>query len=287
MRSHQAQATCVGSSADGDQHGWAAHLHLEFHKYPGKTVLASSFRKGPLAVQRAFYPEGDLCHVYLLHPPGGVAGGDTLEIHAKVAEGASALVTTPGAAKFYRTVGPMACQHQILHADAGTLEWLPQENILFPGAKVQLNTVIELTGGASFIGWEINCLGRPAVAERFEAGSAVFNFRLQRDGQPLLLERIIVTGESDLSSPAGLRGKPVFGMLCATLADKTLLEDIREKIPLAHRHELGVTLVDGLLIARYLGDSTEVARLLFYALWKILRPAVLQRAPCAPRIWKT
>ncbi len=267
--------------------GWRASLHLGFRQSPGKTVLAERFREGPLAVQRALYPEGGLCHVYLLHPPGGVAGGDLLDIKARVAPDASALVTTPGATKFYRSIGPVACQQQSLKIDGGTLEWLPQENILFPGAQVELTTCVELTGDAGFIGWEINCLGRPAVGERFAAGRAVFRFSLLRDGRPLLHERLVIDGAADLSAPAGLRGQPVFGTLYATSADSALLESARAAVPPENRLELGITLVDGLFIARYLGNSTERARQIFTRLWEILRPPVLSRPACTPRIWNT
>ncbi|MES9960343.1 MAG: urease accessory protein UreD [Sedimenticola sp.] len=267
--------------------GWHASLRLGFRKCPGRTLLAERQRKGPLAVQRAFYPEGDLCHVYLLHPPGGVAGGDQLDIGATVAEDASALVTTPGATKFYRSVGPRAHQLQHLTVDNGSLEWLPQENILFPGAEVELSTRVELNGRASFIGWEINCLGRPVIDERFDQGSAAFNFTLLRDGLPLLHERLVIDGEASLHAAAGLRNQPVVATLYATTDQSELLPTLREVIPEPHRQQLGITLVDGLLIARYLGDSTETARQLFIEIWKALRPAVLNRPPSAPRIWNT
>ncbi|MES9965193.1 MAG: urease accessory protein UreD [Candidatus Sedimenticola sp. 20ELBAFRAG] len=275
------------SAAEKITHGWHASLHLGFQKSPGKTLLAQRRREGPLAVQRAFYPEGDLCHVYLLHPPGGVAGGDQLDIRSDVAEGASALVTTPGATKFYRSLGPKACQRQQLTVTGGSLEWLPQENILFPGAEVELSTRVELRGDASFIGWEINCLGRPAIDERFDQGNAAFSFSLLKDGLPLLHERQVIDSGTALRAAAGLRNQPVFATLYATPAQSGLVESLRELIPQDSSHHLGITLVDGLLIARYLGDSAETARQLFIEIWKAFRPAVLNRLPSAPRIWNT
>jgi len=267
--------------------GWRADLRLGFRKSPDKTLLAERSRQGPLAVQRALYPEGALCHVYLLHPPGGVAGGDRLSIAATVSQGAAALVTTPGATKFYRSASPWAHQHQALEVRDGSLEWLPQENILFPGAKAELSTQVDLHGSAAFIGWEIQCLGRPAVPERFDRGKAIFSFSLKRDGQLLLNERLLVADEKALYGAAGLRGNPVFGTLYATLDDSQPLECIRREIVSEHHHQLSVTLVDGVLVARYLGDSTETARRLFSDIWKQLRPAVLNRPACVPRIWNT
>lgn len=267
--------------------GWCATLRLGFRKSPGRTELAERFRHGPLAVQRALYPEGDLCHIYLLHPPGGVAGGDHLEISAAVTTGAAALVTTPGATKFYRSAGPAARQHQTLEISGGSLEWLPQENILFPGADAELSTRVDLHENGAFIGWEINCLGRPAIDERFDRGRASFRFDLNRGGRPLLSERLVIAEEKALRSPVGLRGNPVFATLYATPVEKDLLETLREQIPVEHRHQLGVTQIEGLLIARYLGDSTATARRLLQLIWSLLRPAVVQRPACPPRIWNT
>lgn len=267
--------------------GWQATLHLGFRHIAGKTLLADRSRQGPLAVQRALYPEGDCCHTYLLHPPGGVAGGDQLQISAEVAAKASALVTTPGATKFYRTIGPWASQQQTLSIRDGCLEWLPQENILFPGARIELATQVHLHGTARFIGWEIHCLGRPVNREKFDQGEALFRFSLLRDGLPLLQERLHISGRGDLDASAGLRQHPVLGTLYATTGDNELLEAIRALIPPTQKHHLGMTLVDGVLIARYLGDSTENARTLFSNIWKALRPAVVNRPACPPRIWNT
>ena len=85
--------------------GWSAALSLEFKNISGKTVLGNTQRKGPLVVQRAFYPEGDVCHIYLVHPPGGVVGGDVLEIKAELGRETSTLVTTPGQRSFIAAQG--------------------------------------------------------------------------------------------------------------------------------------------------------------------------------------
>ncbi len=270
---------------------WRANLQLGFRKTPSKTILAERLREGPLTVQRSLYPEDDVCHTYLLHPPGGVAGGDQLNIQVQVYPAASALITTPGAGKFYRSAGPVARQQQTLRIDGGVLEWLPQENIFFPGANVELETRIELSNNARFIGWEINCLGQPVTAERFLTGRAIFKLKIIKDGLPLLTERLPITQESDLSLAAGLRDNPVFGCIYATLDNDELLGSLREIKPQSsdqnNDDQLALTIVDGLLVARYLGNSVERARHCFIKLWKILRPTVLNRPACLPRIWNT
>lgn len=265
--------------------GWHAQLQLGLAPRFGRTALVQRKQRGPLAVQRPFYPEGDVCHLYLLHPPGGVVGGDSLHIQCGVIAGAHAVVTTPGATKFYLSAGATAEQTQSLRIAAGAgLEWLPQENIFFPGALTRLQTKIELSEGARFIGWEVQCLGLPVSAAHFDRGQAEFQLHIERDKRPLLLERLMVTPQRR-HGKAGLRGQPVNATLLATPAGKNELEQVREL--LGETANAGVTLIDNLLVVRYLGDSTEQCRKLFTKIWAALRETVMGRPPCPPRIWST
>ncbi len=268
--------------------GWAAELELDFQRRGPRTALVHSKQRGPLAVQRPFYPEGDLCHVYVLHPPGGVVGGDRLEIASEVHAGAAALATTPGATKFYRSGGARAAQQQRLTVRAGgSLEWFPQENIFFPGAHAALDTLVHLESDARFMGWEIQCLGRPANDERFHRGSLSLQLRLYRNGVPLLLERLHVNDDEGLDGAASLRGFPVTAGFLATGVSCELRDGVRELLANTAAGIAGATLLDDLLVVRYLGGSTEAARRLFVAVWTLLRPALLDRPVCPPRIWST
>ena len=196
--------------------GWQAQLTLAFQRRNTRTILGHCSHQGPLQVQRPFYPEGDdVCHIAVLHPPGGVVGGDELRIDAALDTGAQALITTPAAGKFYRSAGPCAGQSQHLRVAAGaTLEWLPQENIVYNGARVRALTRVELQGNARFLGWEIFCLGRPAAGETFSAGEYRQHFELWREGEPLYLEQgRYAGGDAVLDAPWGLRGQAVSATL--------------------------------------------------------------------------
>lgn len=267
--------------------GWQAELVLEFACRGNKTVLAGRRQRGPLAVQRPFYPEGGVCHAYVLHPPGGVVGGDQLEINLTVDSTADALLTTPGATKFYRSGGRQAQQQQCFTV-SGTLEWLPQENIFFPGADSTLLTQIHLNGDARYIGWEIQCLGRPVIGERFEQGRLLFGTHVYRDKKPLFIDRLTVQGERDLRGSAGLRNQPVMATLLATPATGEAVELARTccEMPLP-QGDAGVTRMNGLLIVRYLGTSTAEAHRLLRAVWQSIRPLVTGRPAVTPRIWNT
>lgn len=267
---------------------WKARLCLGFSFLNDKTVLSERQHDGPLVVQKPLYPEGEgICHAIIVHPPGGIAGGDELMLQASTGEGASALLTTPGAAKWYRSSGPWARQH--LRFDVrGQLEWLPQEAIVFDGARAQADCEIDLAAGASLIGWDLVCLGRTGSGERYARGSYRSAFCVKREGRLLWLERGRVDGGGRLmDSPAGLGGKPVFGTLFAasSLLDRSILENLRKENPVEGKG--AITLLPGILLARYLGESTEAARRYFVALWRVLRPALLGREAIEPRIWAT
>lgn len=268
--------------------GWSARITLGFVARTGRTLLAKRSRHGPLAVQRPFYPEGAPCHCYLLHPPGGVVGGDVLEIEVTVGAGAHALLTMPGATKLYRSTGPLARQTQRLRVAAGgVLEWLPQENILFAGTRARLATQVELEPGARFIGWEVHALGRPANGERLETGMADLSLAIHRANRPLLLDRLRIAEGDGLDGPAGLRGYPVTGTLVATSANTDDLVAVRKQCTADPGVLWGVTLLDDLLVARCLAHYGEPARRLFAAVWGLLRPRLLSIPPCPPRIWGT
>ncbi|MCB1757420.1 MAG: urease accessory protein UreD [Gammaproteobacteria bacterium] len=270
------------------QQGWQAELALKFSPRPDKTVLSGRKQRGPLTVQRPFYPEDGVCHLYVLHPPGSVVGGDALQIDATVESGANALVTTPGATKFYRSAGLEATQIQRLTIDRqASLEWLPQENIFFSGSRVSLRNEIHLHDKAGFIGWEIHCLGRPASDERFSDGSADFSLKLFRENKPLLLERLSLKDQSGLLALSGLRQHPVVATLLATRANPDILETVQQRFSQAENAQTGYTLLEDLLVCRYLGHSTEQARQLLTSIWSCIRPLTLGRAACPPRIWST
>ena len=255
-------------------------LALRFERRRDKTVLAQRRASGPLAVQKPLYPEGpQLCHAIVVHPPGGIAGGDELSVEASCEQEAAALLTSPGAAKWYRSSGPLARQRLCFDVE-GDLEWLPRETIVFDGAFAELSCEVRLGARARYIGWEIVCLGRTGSGERYARGSLKLSSTITRNGKPLWIERGHIAGGGELlRSPVGLAGCPVFGTLVAT--------EVPAAVAAQCRDILATTLLPGVLVARYLGHSTEEAFARFSALWALLRPAVLGRAALAPRIWST
>lgn len=267
--------------------GWQAQLSLRFTLRGAQTVLSERRQSGPLTVQRPFYPEGMPSHLYLLHPPGGVVGGDELAVRVCVEAGAHALLTTPGATKFYRSAGPQSKVTQHFEVAAGAaLEWLPQDNILFPGAHLQLNSEFHLQAGARLLAWECLSLGQPVNQARFVGGRLRSRWRVYRAQQLCLNESLRVLDDRDLDRPAGLAGYPLVATLLASPCGEAERERVRELLA-SYAAPGGVTLLGDLLVVRLLGTCNEPLQQLMQRIWQTLRPTVIGCAPCRPRIWNT
>lgn len=269
--------------------GWEAHLNLEFTPGSVKTLLSDSSHYGPLLVQRPFYPEGEVCHVYLLHPPGGVVGGDLLNLTLQVRAGAHALITTPAANKFYGSGGVLASlQQELSVANNAILEWLPQETIVFDHVHANMQTRVKLDSDARFIGWEITCLGRPASHLPFREGCCHQAFEIWREDKPLYLDRLrLETGSKLFQAPWGLAGLPVVGTLIAVPAGNTELETARHALDDCASEISGVSLLDDILVCRCLALQGEHVRQDFSQVWSAIRNDLVGKAPCSPRIWRT
>lgn len=271
-----------------------ARLSLDFREDAGKTRLVGKDHFGPLLVQKPFYPEGsDMCQAVIIHPPGGVVGGDKLEMTVKVGRSAKAQITTPGAAKWYKANGHVS--HQGIKLDigaGGVLEWVPQETIFFDNAHMKLDHQVLLEKEASYIGCEILCFGRTASGESFNNGQISQRTSIRRDGKLVWFEQIrLQGGSSAMRNPLGLGGHTV----CATLiavgksVPVDLLNEVREGaagISGGYGH-FGISQLASLNVARYLGNSSETARRIMLNTWGLLRPAMLGRPAMVPRMWNT
>ena len=270
---------------------WQARLALSFARRAGRTVLTGKKHSGPLLVQKPFYPEHNACcHVYLIHPPGGIVGGDDLRLSATLGKRAHALLTTPGATRFYRSGGPPARQSQSVYLEDGAiLEWLPQETIYFDQANADSSTKIHIKNNNEFFAWEIQCLGLPAQRAFFNAGQCRQRLEIWRADKPLLLEtNRIPGGDRLLGADWGLQGCHAFGAFVSSdyhgRIDRRQVSEI-----IARQQDLraATTALNGLFIVRAMAPYAEKIRRLFKLLWQALRPRILKLEASCPRIWQT
>lgn len=294
---------------------WHGSLQLQYRRDADRTI-AHDLHHGPLRVLRALYPEGGgVCHHVLVHPPGGIAGGDTLDIDLKLGACAHALITTPGATRFYRSSGPAAHQHlQARLAAQARLEWLPMETLVFNGARASNLMSFHLHDDAQMIGWDSLALGLPASDEAFRSGS--FTQEISLPGA--WLERGLIAFDEPtlasatqrlLDSPLGWAGMRVLSTLwCAsgspwtTTQSDALLEAARAAITRAeevtslipaprNRHaawHAGTTAVDPkVIVVRILAERTEAAWVLMQAIRAAWRNYLWSLDDCTPRVWRT
>ena len=270
-----------------DSTAWQASLRLRFEDHAGTTRLVDREHRGPLRVQKPLYPEGPrICHAIMIHPPGGVVGGDRLAVDVAAGAATHAFLTSPGAAKWYRANGKLSMQDVRIEAGPGAaVEWMPQETIFFNDARVQMAHQVELAADASYIGAEILCFGRSASGERFDAGTITQRTQVRRGGKLVWWEQGVLDGASPaMRSVLGLDGASV----CATLIGvgkplpAPLLAAMRALDPM-----LAVTQVKSVFAARYLCSDSELARRVVTLVWQTLRPHLLGCAAPVPRIWNT
>jgi len=280
------------------QASWQAQLKLGFAQRAGRSFLAERRHLGPLRVQKPLYPEGDaICHAIIVHPPGGIAGGDTLDIEVDVGSASHAVIATPGASKWYKSNQRSARQTITLQVhEHARLDWLPQNNIVFDEARAELNLTLVLAESASAIGWEASQLGRQTAGERWLAGSLRSTTTLQRpDGRLLWTERALLeAGDPLRRAPQGLAEWPVFGTLwasgpaCRGDTARQLCEALAATLPFDAQVRAGITCLPGdLLLLRGVARNMEALQALLTRCWTQLRPAIHQ-VPAQPlRIWTT
>lgn len=276
---------------------WSARLDLEYALRREETVLMRSSHEGPLRVQRPFREASGVCQTYVLHPPGGIVGGDTLDVEVRAGEGSRALLTTPGATKFYRSGGDIARQSQrVSVGPQASVEWLPQETIVFDGANALSHTQVRLDATSSCTLWDITCLGRPASKHPFASGSFVQRLELYRGERPLLLESSRWSNNEALRAAWGLQGFSTYGTLVVHPLAPELLAVVREAVAhlwqpqSAHRFaasQLPYSDRESTLMCRYVGTSAEYCKRLFSTVWRTTRPHLLGVAAEPPRVWNT
>ena len=275
----------------------SGHGRLSLHyRRDGACTTAHDHHHGPLRVLQRLYPEGPaICHHVLVHPPGGMVGGDELDVDVTLDADSHALVTTPGATRWYRSRGALARQQAHLRLAAGArLEWLPLENIAYRGCQAGNGLRLQLAPGAEAMGWDLLALGLPTAGEPFDSGR--FSQQLEMPGH--WLERAVIDAADRLllDSPLGLAGHRVLATMWWACGGplqparrQALLDSAREVLAASPlRRTAGVTAPQpAVLVLRLLADSVEPALRCLQAVRAAWRREAWGLDAEPPRIWRT
>jgi urease accessory protein len=273
------------------QDGWKGFLSFSFVDNGKRTVVKDKKHFGPLVLQRPYYQEFNRPSVLVIHPPGGIVGGDVLELNVHLKDNSKGLVSTPAATKFYRSTGRLAKQIQSIEMDSDCeLEWLPQETLFFDEAVVENNLSFHLKDANSkLIAWDIVGLGRPARGEGFENGILNQSLELMIDDSLVFVDRLKIDKESlILNSKAGLDGFMLSATALFYCDEFKVMKGLKESLQNQEwTLPVGITQMDGLVVLRVLGQELDEVKGVLYEAWKIARPIVLGVPVIKPRIWNT
>ena len=273
---------------------WTARLSLDYRCREGRTVLHHE-HTGPLRILKSLYPEGEsVCHNVIVHPPGGLVGGDELDIRVRVDAGAHGLISTPGATRFYAADDAPATQRVTLALEPGArLEWLPLETIAYPGCRANNLWRAELAGHAELLAWDVCALGLPAAGQAFTSGH--FHQRLEIPG--LWLEQATMDARDTrlMDSPLGLAGQRCLGTMVLA-SGQALVRERRERLLEVARdtlQALPATVMAGatspnpnMIVIRAVAPVVEPLMAGLQRVWASLRSAAWQLEAPAPRIWR-
>lgn len=273
---------------------WHAQLQLNY-AFENQRSVARHLHSGPLRVLQSLYPEGDaVCHNVLVHPPGGLVGGDHLALDVRVASGAHGLITTPSATRFYRSAGDVAhLQARLALAAHARLEYLPFETLCYSGCLAENQLLFDLAPGAELMGWDITALGLPQAKLPFEQGRLYQH--LEWPG--VWLERGVVDAADQrlLQSPLGLNGQRCMATLFF-LSGSPLLRERRQQALDTARAVLdphGLSTSAGatspnpqVVVVRVLAPLVEPAMQLMQQVWASWRAALWAMAALPPRLWR-
>lgn len=271
--------------------GWKGFLSFSFVHNGKRTVVKDKKHYGPLVLQRPYYQEFDRPSVLVIHPPGGIVGGDTLELNIKMQDGSKGLVSTPAATKFYRSKERIAKQIQKIEMSSECgLEWLPQETLFFD--KSVSENVLRFTlddRKNKLIAWDIVGLGRPASGEGFDNGSLAQSLELIIDGSLVFVDRLKIDGNSlVLQSKAGLDGHMLSATALFYCNDIQAMQELKTSLQAqSWALQVGISQMDSLVVLRVLGHELDAVKTVLYEAWKMARPLVMGVPVIRPRIWNT
>jgi urease accessory protein len=258
----------------------SGECRVAFDLRDGRTRLGDLYQRDPCRVLFPHAEPGEPPQAVLLTTSGGVTDGDTLKMALEIGPGAAAVATTQAAEKIYRAAkggGHCAIDVAVRVAQGATLDWLPQETIVFQGARLKRRTVAEVEPGGALLSCEMVVLGRAASGERFTSGLLLDSWSVRRTGRLAWTDALRVEGETPTGAGFGA-ANALATVIGVWDEPQPRFEQARALLEAAAAVRAGVTLVNGVMVARLLGEATAVRA-------AIIRFLTEFRGRRLPRVW--
>jgi urease accessory protein len=259
----------------------SGECRVAFDLRDGQTRLGDLYQRDPCRVLFPHSELGEPPQAVLLTTSGGVTDGDSLKMAIEIGPGAAAVATTQAAEKVYRAAkGGGHCAIDV--GEGAALDWLPQETIVFQGARLKRRTVADVEPGAALLACEMVVLGRAASGERFTSGLLLDAWSVRRTGRSetgrlAWTDTLRIEGETPDGAGFGA-ANALATVIGVWDAPQPHFETARALLENAGDVRSGVTLVNGVMVARLLGEATAVRG-------AVIRFLTDFRGRRLPRVW--
>ena len=257
-----------------------AEAHGSFARVGARTEPKRLFETGGLRWR--FPRSANPCEAAIVNTGGGAAGGDSYVVSLSLSEGAEVEATTPSAERIYRSDGPAAfITTRLKLASRARLFWLPQETLIFDGARLQRRLEVETSREAAFIVAETLAFGRLAMGESSVDASVRDSWRVRRDGRLVFADetRLDHAGAALERKAVGAGERALSTIVASAPNIEARLPDLRAALKVAGSGvESGASAFDGLIVARLLAASSDRLRTALVA-------AIVALGGRKPRLW--
>ncbi len=256
-------------------------VRLSFKPVDCRTGLDKLYQQGCLKVRlpKRTTPNPE---AVLINTAGGLTGGDAMKINVDWQAETSAIVTTQACERIYKSTGTDACiTSRLSVAERATAHWLPQETILFQGARLGRRMHVTMAKSATLIACEAVIIGRPAMGEHVHAASLRDEWIIERDGKIAFIDRLKLVGDVSavLDETAVARRARAFASIITAGSDTARHCDVARAVIDEHGLLGGSSNLDGVCLTRILAPSGHELR-------KVVMPILAGLCSAdLPRVW--
>ncbi len=248
----------------------------------GRTLLSENYQSGSAKLRFPRPPSGDPFAAVLINTAGGITGGDRFSWRIAVGPNASAAVAGQAAERIYRrTAGDAVVETVLGVADGGSLDWLPQETILFDRSSLKRTLTADVAPTARLLAVEPVVLGRTAMGETIRDVTVRDSWRIRRDGRLVFADGLRFDGDTTLTLAGAATGNGARALATVVLVApeaESAIDRARAAL-IESSSEAGVSAWNGMLVARLIAIDGQALRADLIRLIETLRGRPM------PRVW--